>query len=103
MGVAAWGCIQVFAPVGIVDTFFRLFISVQAALWMILDARKRGIHVPHILQPFIMFAWYLVVPCYLIATGKWWGVLWSIVHAFALLTVTEVAMTGSVICWNLLR
>jgi len=71
-------------------------LAMPAAYWMINDARLRGTYVPHVLQPGILFFWYLVVPIYMVKTRKWWGVLYVVLHFVCLLSVSFVIQCLSI-------
>jgi len=55
-------------------------LALPPAYWMINDAKMRGLFVPHVLQPGIVVFWWIVVPVYLLATRKWWGLLYLVLH-----------------------
>lgn len=55
-------------------------IAIPAAYWAIGDARIRGKHIPHVIQPAIVGYWFVAIPIYLLGTRKWWGLLHLLMH-----------------------
>ena len=55
-------------------------LALPPAYWMINDAKLRRLFVPHVVQPGIVVLWWIVVPIYLLATRKWWGLLYLVLH-----------------------
>jgi len=58
----------------------QLAIALPPIYWMTNDAKSRGLFIPHVVQPFIASIWWFAIPTYLVATRKWWGVLYSLIH-----------------------
>ena len=71
-----------FEPETIAIRLSGLAMALPPAYWLVRDAKLRGVYVPHVIQPFVAGLWYLVVPIYLLATRKWWGLLFLILHFF---------------------
>ncbi|MDA7910194.1 hypothetical protein N9Z53_02065 [Mariniblastus sp.] len=69
------------------EMLVRIAISLPPAYWLIRDAKFRGIHVPHVIQPAIAGLWVFVVPVYILLTRKWWGLLYVTLHLTCTLIV----------------
>jgi len=58
----------------------KVVVAFPGAYWLIRDAKVRGMHVPHVIQPGIVSCWTLVVPIYIIRTRGWRGVGYITLH-----------------------
>ena len=59
--------------------------SIMLALWCMEDAKERRFHRPYEFGAFLLFAWPLVLPAYLIRTRGWRGV--AVFAVFVLLAL----------------
>ncbi len=65
-----------------------LAISLPASYWFLGDAKQRGNHVPHVIQPAIVSYWFVAIPLYLLRTRKWRGLLYLAMHVAGTILVT---------------
>ena len=57
-----------------------IVIALPPTYWLLKDAKSRGAHVPHVIQPAVIKFWVFVIPVYLVWTRKWRGLLYLISH-----------------------
>ena len=55
-------------------------IALPAVYWALGDAKMKGKHIPHIIQPAIVGYWFVAIPFYLLGTRKWWGIFYLLMH-----------------------
>lgn len=70
----------IFSPDSGAFLLAKLATSLPACYWLIFDAKARGIFVPHVLRPVILYLWWIIVTVYLVATRKWMGLLFAVFH-----------------------
>jgi len=59
----------------VVEIVFVWGIATSVAMWTVLDARARRCTPCFDFGTFVLFTWFITVPCYLIATRSWRGLL----------------------------
>ena len=70
-------------------------IALAPTLWLLGDLADRGLHIPHVAHPLLLFVWPIALQVYVIATRKLRGFLFLILHVVltALLNVAPFYAT----------
>ncbi len=63
---------------------FALAIAYTATLWAVIDARRAGRPLLHIIQLLMFFTWSIALPIYLIWSRGWRGLVLVFLHAAVL-------------------
>lgn len=85
LSTIAWGAVQVFNQNIGPYLLFGIFMAATATQWTVLDARRRGHSIRHILLLLIVLFWSIAVPIYLIWSRGFRGLGWALLHALGLL------------------
>lgn len=68
----------------------NLGIALAPTMWLIGDAKQKSYFVPHIVQPFILAFWSIVLPVYVIWTRRWRGARLVLLHVVATLLINGI-------------
>lgn len=91
----------VFDPESSAWFLMQLSAAMPPTYWLLFDAKRRGIFIPHIVQPGIISLWWILVPGYLIHTRGWRGLGFSLAHFFgAILVLCAGFYLSVVIYWG---
>lgn len=89
---AIWGALQIAFPGnGILYLSSALLFATFASGWAMLDARVRGIRIPHVLQMFYFFVWPIGAVIYLLYRSGMRGLFTAMVHGIGLTTTLALA------------
>ena len=72
------------------NTLSLLAVALSPTYWLVNDAKRRRIHVPHVIQPVLLSLWGILVPIYLVWTRKWWGLLYALLHIVCSVLATTI-------------
>jgi len=88
---AVWSVGQIFfGEIAGISLIFRVAIGLAPSMWLTRDAKLRGWFLPHVVHPFVLAFWVIVVPVYVIWTRKWRGLKLVVFHALLTLLLTIV-------------
>lgn len=77
--------------------FGTFAVALPATLWLVADAKKRRRPVVHILQPFVLANWLVVIPLYLLFTRGLWGVALLAIHIALTILISNVFFHSTVL------
>ena len=98
-GVAAfWGFAQAVSENSLIYYLVAMLLSCFATAWSAVDARRRGKPLLPVLQMITFFSWPIAVPIYLIATRKWRGLAYALLHAIGLYIVMLGTLCAAAYC-----
>lgn len=80
------------------DLVLPLMFVVALGWWAVVDARRRGHPIPFLSRPWFFILGSVVVPCYIVWSRRWMGVLWLILIPILWIVVaTAVVVVGRIL------
>ena len=94
---AVWSVGQIFfGEIAGIRLLINVAIALAPTMWLTRDAKLRGWFLPHVVHPFVLAFWVILVPIYVIWTRKWCGLKLLVFHALLTLFLTIAFYNGAI-------
>lgn len=89
--VATWAVVQVLLPnqIGILCVV-SIALGMAPTLWFLRDTKRMNYVIPHVIQPLVVWNWWIIIPIYVVATCKSRGLVIVLAHGILATILTAV-------------